>query len=168
MADVWMWRDVKKRVRDILKTLTPVEGTKCKVADFIPSMISDKDGYVIIVRSTRNAATPSVATGAQPNAPTFTIKVYSPQVKTGLETVQEDRIEAYADAIRNLFDRYPMLNNPDPDATIKRQGLAGLSNKITLGGEVFQSPDPYAQGGPINHYTVTFTLTVPFERITGC
>lgn len=163
-----MWVEVKARIREILKTLTAVEDTTYIVADYIPKSRSDYHGYLITVRSNRNAATPSVATGVQPNAPTFIIKVQSPQINTQLETVQEYHIEAYADAVRELFDRYPMLNNPDPDATIKRQGLAGLSNKILLGGETFQSPDPYPQGGPINHYSVSFILTVPFDRITGC
>lgn len=163
-----MWVEVKLRVIEILKTLEAVQGTHCTVADYIPKSRSDHHGYVITVKSARNAAPPSVASGSHPNAPTFVIKVQSPQINTELESVQEYRIEAYADAVRALFDRYPFLNDPDPNAETPRQGLANLSNKILLGAETFQSPDAYPQGGPINYYSVSFVLTVPYERMTGC
>lgn len=163
-----MWVETKRRVIDILKTLTAIEDTNCTVADYIPKSRSDHHGYLITVKSTRNVAPPSVATGIQTNTPTFIIKVQSPQINTGLEVPQEYYIEAYADAVRSLFDRYSMLNDPDPNSETPRQALANVANKIILGGETFQSPDPYAQGGPINHYSVSFVLQVPYDRMTGC
>ena len=160
-----MWFEVKQRVIAILKTLgdDPITGTHCIVADSIPPTRSDHHGYVIIVKPNRDAVQTPLTSDSRTHVLGFAIECYSPQALTGQAIANEYRIEAYADAITALLERYPRLE----DITT-RIGLTGVQS-VFIAGSVFQTPRPYPDGQTgQQYYSVTVNLQVTFKRATGC
>lgn len=163
-----MWFEVRRRIIDILNTLTPVEKTTCIVADSIPGSRSDLHGYLITIRSNRDAIQTPVAPDSRTHVLAFSIECTSPQVLTNLAIVREYRVDAYADAITALLERYPRLESIPTDSDPGRVGLTGVQSTF-VSGSVFQSPRPYPEGQQTQQfYSVTVNLQVTFKRATGC
>jgi hypothetical protein len=156
-----MWFEVRHRIIEILKTLTPVAETTYTVSDSTPPFRADFHGYLVNVRPRQDAVT-APAFEIRNHEMNFTIKCFSPQILTGVKIVNDYRMDAYADAITAVMERYPRLESA------LRVPLSGVV-KTLLGGAVFQSPVPYPDGQQLQQYeTVTFNLQVTFKRSTGC
>lgn len=163
-----MWFEVRRRIIDILNTLTPVEKTTCIVADSTPGSRSDQHGYLILVRPSRDAVQTPVASESRTHVLTFGIECISPQVLTGLPIVNEYRVDAYADAITALLERSPRLESIPTVSDPGRVGLTGVQSTF-VSGSVFQSPRPYPDGqSQQQFYSVTVSLQITFKRSTGC
>lgn len=159
-----MWFETRIRIIDILKGLesAPVQGTVCNVSDSIPGTRADFHGYLITVKPTRGVLQPIKSADTRDHDLSFTVECTSPQVLTDLTIVQEYRIDAYADAITALLERFPRLE----DAS--RVALKGVTKTI-VGDATFQSPKPYPDGQSQQmQYSVTIPLTVSYKRATGC
>lgn len=163
-----MWFEVRRRIIDILNTLTPVTNTTCIVSDSIPGSRADFHGYLINVRPNRDAVQTPVATESRTHVLNFSIECTSPQVLTNLAIVQEYRIDAYVDAITALLEHYPRLESIPTDVAPGRVGLAGVQSTF-VSGSVFQSPRPYPEGQTQQQfYSAIVNLQVSFKRSTGC
>ncbi len=163
-----MWVETKQRIIEILNTLTPLTGTVVTVADSIPGSRSDHHGYLILVRPNRDAIQTPLISDSRTHVLNFNIDCYSQQVLTNLPIVNEYRIEAYADAITALLERFPRLESLPTDGSPGRVGLTGVQSTF-VSGSVFQSPRPYADGNQQQQfYSCTVTLQVTFKRQTGC
>jgi len=158
-----MWVETKQQIIAILKTLTAPTSTYYTVAESIPPDRSDHHGYLILVRPQRDTVQTPVSADQRTHVLNFAIDVFSPQVLTGITIVNEYRIEAYADAITVLLERYPTLG----DVATKR-GLTGVRNTFVAGTQ-FQTPRPYPDGQQAQqYYSCTVNLQVTFHRATGC
>jgi hypothetical protein len=165
-----MWFETKQRIIEILKTLgdDPVTNTHCTVADSIPFTRSDHHGYVILVKPSRDSVQAPVTADTRTHVLNFAIECYSPQVLTNTPIVQEYRIEAYADVITALIERYPRLESVPTDVSPGRVGLTGVQG-IFVSGSIFQTPRAYPDGQTAQvYYSVTVNLQVTFDRATGC
>lgn len=159
-----MWVETKLRVIAILKTLTQPTGTFYIVADNVPLDRSDLHQYLIVVKPTRDSVQIPVTSQTRTHVMNFAIEVTSQQVLTGLPIANETNLEAYADAITALLEKYPRLESIRTDADPGRIGLAGVQSTFVAGSQ-FQTPTPYSA---TQHYGVTVNLQVTFDRQTGC
>jgi hypothetical protein len=163
-----MWVEVKARIRDILKTLTAVEGTKYTVADFMPTSKADLHGYLIIVRPQRGVLQPITTPEIRTHDLNFVVECLSPQVLTNLTVVQEYRLDAYADVITALLERYPRLESIPTDVSVGRVPLTGVKKTI-VGDVTFQSPKASPDGQTQQmHYSFTLPMQVSYTRSIGC
>jgi hypothetical protein len=163
-----MWVETKRRIIDILKTLEAVAGTHYTVPDSTPLSRADHHGYLIWVRPNRDALQTPTMSDQRTHVLNFSIDCFSLQVLTGLPVVNEWKIEAYADAITALLEKYPRLESIPTESDPGRVGLTGVQSTF-LNGTVFQTPRPYPDGNQQQQfYTCTVSLQVTFDRATGC
>jgi len=162
-----MWVEIKQRLVEILATLTPVPDTFYDLKSYIPGFRQDANHYLITVRPTRDTLQAIRAPEIRDHSLSYTIEVTSPQVGTENEVVHEYYIEAYADAITVLLDRYPRLESVPTDSSTGRIGLKGITKDVFIPQTAFQTPRAYPAGGPLNHYSVSIQLQIFYSRTRG-
>jgi len=115
-----MLEDTRVRIIAILKTITPLNGTRLTIADYTPLASEEYAGYFMTVRLS-NESRGVLDTAQFRSTARWLIEVYSPAVGLGLRSLQESRIYQYVDAVVSVMDKNRLLTDPTT-----KQNLAGI------------------------------------------
>jgi hypothetical protein len=153
-----MLYEILVRATELLTELeaAPVTGTVFKVAEDIPEMIQDFDGYIAFMSNPAHTQE-NTAPREFPNIVTFPGLLVGVQILTGIPFQNRTRLLQYADLIQQKFIERPQLNNST------MTGLAGVEWMVFQEGRVFEDAYPRSQNQIIRHQ-YSFSIQVKYKR----
>ena len=148
-------KDIRDRIIAILNTITPASGV-LTIAPRIPRAMQDYEGYVVIV-DMQSGTGQRIADKLRSENLSWRIRLYSPALGIGLDSVREDAMYDLRDQIIDKLEDSQFLEHPTT-----RIGLSGV-NGTTIANERYTSPVAF---GDVDRALWECVLTVSTERVT--
>lgn len=151
-------KDIRNRLQALLDEMTAVDETKKTVESRLKDGAADYEGYIIRVLMRSGTSMKAAGNNIIDEAHLWTLELHSPRVGIGWESLKQDQMYDYYDAIIQKF-----INNPTlmlADGTKLGGGM-----KAALGTGTFTWGDTTLDGDNLR-YKLSFPVNL--TKVTEC
>lgn len=148
-------KDIRNRLYDLLETITPASGV-LTIAPRIPRGAQDYEGYIVLI-DMQSGTGQRIADRIRTESLQWRVRLYSPSLGIGLDSVREDAMYDLRDQIIDKLEDNQSLEHPTT-----RKGLAGVQG-VQIASERYTSPAAF---GEADRALWECTVTVLIERVT--